>query len=102
MAMAPERLRAGSVIGLVRAGLAAFVLLWLLGPDALQEYVPIWIVFVIALGLEANYFVGGWRGGWRTTADRLPQPIDRELYGYAEPRELTLVHRDGEEFWIPW
>jgi hypothetical protein len=104
METAPERLRAGSAIGLVRLGLAAFVLLWLLGPDALQAYVPIWIVFLIALGLEANYFLGGWRpgGGWRVPADRLPQPVDRERYGYAEPRELTLVHRDGEEFWIPW
>ena len=104
MESAPERLRSGSVVGLLRVGLAAFVLLWLLGPDALQAYVPIWIVFLVALGLEANYFLGGWRpgGGWRGPADRLPQPIDRERYGYAEPRELTLVHRDGEELWIPW
>jgi hypothetical protein len=102
METAPERLRGGSGVGLVRLGLAAFVLLWLLGPDALQTYVPIWIVFLIALGLEANFFMGGWRGGWRTPSDRLPQAIDRELYGYAEPRELTLVERDGEEFWIPY
>jgi hypothetical protein len=102
METAPERLRAGSMVGALRVGLAAFVLLWLLGPDVLQAYVPIWIVFLVALGLEANYFLGGWRGGWRVPADRLPQAIDRERYGYAEPRELTLVHRDGEEFWIAY
>jgi len=99
---ASERLRGGSAVGLLRLGLAVFVLLWLLGPDALQDYVPIWIVFLVALGLEANYFFGGWRGGWRVPADRLPQAVDRERYGYAEPRELTLVHRDGEELWIPY
>lgn len=96
------RLQGGSALGLLRVALAAFVLLWLLGPDALQAWVPIWVVFLVALGLEANYFLGGWRGGWRTTPNRLPQEIDRERYGYAEPRELTLVHREGEELWIPY
>jgi hypothetical protein len=90
--------------GLLRVGLAAFVLLWLLGPDRLQENVPIWIVFLVALGLELNFFFGGRRQ--RTTAaartDRLPQEIDRDRYGYAEQRDLVLVHRDGEELWIPY
>ena len=87
--------------GLVRVGLAAFVLLWLLGPDWLQATFPIWIVFLVALGLELNFFLGA-RRAETTSPDRLPQEIDRDLYGFAERRELVLVHRDGEELWIPY
>ena len=95
---------AAGAVGLVRVGLAAFVLLWLLGPDELQEYVPIWLAFLVALGLEANFFLGAWRPGAPAGSrpDRLPQAVDRERYGYAEPRELVLVRRDGEELWIPY
>ena len=87
--------------GLVRVGLAAFVLLWLLGPDWLQETFPIWIVFLVALGLEVNFFFGA-RRAEAAGPDRLPQEIDRDRWGYAERRELVLVHRDGEELWIPY
>jgi hypothetical protein len=87
--------------GLVRVGLAAFVLLWLLGTDWLQELFPIWVVFLVALGLEVNFFFGA-RRAETALPDRLPQEVDRELYGYAERRELVLVHRDGEELWIPY
>jgi len=90
--------------GLLRVGLAAFVLLWLLGPDRLQENVPIWIVFLVALGLEVNFFYGA--GRQRATAasrtDRLPQAIDRDRYGYAAQRDLVLVDREGQELWIPY
>ena len=87
--------------GLLRVGLAAFVLLWLLGPDWLQETIPIWIVFLVALGLEVNFFFGS-RRAEAAGPDRLPQEIDRDRWGYAERRELVLVHRDGEELWIPY
>jgi hypothetical protein len=87
--------------GLVRVGLAAFVLLWLLGPDWLQDTFPIWVVFLVALGLELNFFFGA-RRAEAAPLDRLPQEIDRDRYGFAERRELVLVHRDGEELWIPY
>jgi hypothetical protein len=85
----------------LRIGFAAFVLLWLLGPDWLQETIPIWIVFLVALGLEVNFFFGA-RRAEAARPDRLPQDIDRDRWGYAERRELVLVHRDGEELWIPY
>lgn len=87
--------------GLVRIGLAAFVLLWLLGPDFLQETIPIWIVFLVALALEVNFFFGA-RRAEAARPDRLPQEIDRDRYGFAEQRELVLVHSEGEELWIPY
>ena len=89
--------------GLLRIGLAAFVLLWLLGPDWLQANVPIWVVFLVALGLEVNFFLGARRSGETgSRPDRLPQAVDRDRYGFAEQRELVLLRRDGEELWIPY
>jgi hypothetical protein len=97
-----DRLR--SATWLLRVGLVAFVLLWLLGPPELRSAVPIWIPFFIALGLEVLFFVEAQRGGgrrWRP--DRGPQVVDRERYGYAgEAEELLLVRHGDEELWIPY
>jgi hypothetical protein len=97
-----HRLR--SISWLVPAGLAAFVLLWLLGPEELREAVPIWFPFLIALGVEALFFVGAYRGeggSWRP--DRGPQVVDRERYGYeAQEDELILVRTEEGEHWIPY
>ena len=46
---------------LLRVGLVVFVLAWLFGPYALRSAVPIWLPFLIALGLEVQFFVGGLR-----------------------------------------
>ena len=74
---------------LARLGLAAFVLVWLFGPSSLRSVVPIWVPFLVALGLELQFFLTAWRAEPGTTGpDRRPQEIDRELYGYPpEPDE---------------
>ena len=78
----------------VRIALIAFVLAWILGPDVLRESVPLLVVFAIALGLELQFLVGALRGGGRRRApDRLPQPVDRERYGFDledDDEETTL------------
>jgi hypothetical protein len=85
----------------LRIGLALFVLAWLFGPYALRSAFPIWIPFVIALGLELQFFLGP--RGPAADPDRLPQVVDRERYGYAdETEDLLLVRRGDEEFWIPY
>ena len=66
----------------VRIALVAFVLAWILGPDMLREWVPLLVVFAIALGLELQFLVGALRGGGRRAPDRSPQPVDRERYGF--------------------
>jgi hypothetical protein len=66
----------------VRIALVAFVLAWILGPDALRETVPLLLVFAIALGLEVQFFVGALRGGAQRVPDRSPQQIDRDRYGF--------------------
>ena len=89
---------------LLRISLALFVVVWLVGPSALRDVVPIWFPFLIALGLEVHFFLG-WRRptARRSRADRAPQEIDREQLGYtAESDELVLVRRGGEDVWLPY
>jgi len=88
---------------LLRVGLAVFVLAWLFGPYALQSAVPIWVPFLIALGLEVHFFVGGLRPPRPRRPDRGPHVADRERYGYGGgAEELLLVREGGEELWIPY
>lgn len=79
------------------------MLAWLFGPYALRSAVPIWLPFLIALGLEVNFFVGGLRPPRRRRPDRRPQSADRERYGYGDDaEELLLVRDQGQELWIPY
>jgi hypothetical protein len=88
---------------LLRLGLAVFVLAWIFGPYALRSAVPIWLPFLIALGLELHFLVGALRPVSAPRADRGPQAADRERYGYGTyAEELVLVREEGEELWIPY
>jgi hypothetical protein len=86
---------------LLRIGLVVFVLAWLFGPYELQSAVPIWLPFLIALGLEIHFFVGALRPPPTQRRDRGPQTSDREQYGY-EADELLLVRDQDRELWIPY
>jgi hypothetical protein len=98
--------RAPAPSTIVRLGLAAFVLAWILGPSVLRTYVPIWPVFLLALGLELHFFLEARRSlpalAW--SRGRGPQAVDRERYGYgADGAEDLLVVRDGgEDLWLPY
>ena len=73
----------------IRLGLVVFVLAWLFDIAGSRAYVPIWAAFLVALGLELQYFFGARRAR--------PRVRERE-----DGEELLLV-RDGEdEFWIPY
>jgi hypothetical protein len=100
---APSRRRRRALLAL-RAGLVVFVLAWIFGWLGLQSLVPIWLPFLVALGLEVHFFASARRAGppRRDRPDRLPQAADRERYGTGDTGELLLVRRDGEELWIPY
>ena len=87
---------------MVRVALAVFVGVWLFGPDALRAAVPVWLPFLVALGLELQFFLTARRarpGSMRP--DRGPQEIDRELYGYPdEPQDEDVAEEDELE-WEP-
>jgi hypothetical protein len=88
---------------LVRLGLVVFVLVWIFGPYELQAAVPIWVPFLIALGLELHFFVGAYRAAPAASRDRGPQDADREELGYGgETDELVLVRDGDEELWVPY
>ena len=88
---------------LLRVGLVVFVLAWLFGPYALRAAVPIWLPFLIALGLEVHFFVGAVRAGPAQPANRGPQTADRERFGYGDDADELLLIREGdEELWIPY
>jgi hypothetical protein len=87
----------------LRVALAVFVLAWIFGPYELRTAVPIWLVFLIALGLELNFLVGALREAPAPRPDRMPQAVDRERYGYVEEADdLLLVGSEDEELWIPY
>jgi hypothetical protein len=92
-----------SPLTLLRMGLVVFVLVWLFGPYTLRSAVPIWLPFLIALGLELHFFVGGLRPAPARRPDRGPQADDRQRYGYGDDaEELLLVREEGRELWIPY
>jgi hypothetical protein len=83
--------------------LAGFVLAWIFGPLALRAVVPLWLVFLIAVGLEVQFFVSGVRQVPPRHPDRGPQAVDRERYGYVgEADDLLLVREGGQQLWIPY
>jgi hypothetical protein len=88
---------------LLRVGLVVFVLIWIFGPYALRSAVPIWLPFLIALGLEVQFFLAALRPPQTGRPDRRPEAADRERYGYGEDaEELLLVREEGKELWIPY
>jgi hypothetical protein len=67
-----------------RLGLALFVVAWIFDVGGLRSYVPVWLPFLIALGLELQLFLGAGRSAARESggSHRLPQRVDYERYGY--------------------
>jgi hypothetical protein len=78
----------------LRVGLVVFVVAWLFDIAGLQDAIPIWVAFLIALGLELNFLISALRPAPLRRPDRGPQPIDRERYGFPDPAEL-----EGEDAW---
>jgi len=79
------------------------VLAWLFGPYTLRADVPLWLVFLIAVGLELNFFLGAVRPSRERPGDAGPLAADRELYGYPEGGDDLLLVRDGgRDLWIPY
>jgi hypothetical protein len=66
----------------LRVALVAFVLAWVFGPYELRSAVPVWVAFLVALGLEINFFLGALGRPPAPQPDRGPQEVDRERYGY--------------------
>ena len=79
-----------------RVGLVVFVVAWLFDVFGLRWLVPIWLPFLVALGLELSLFVSAWRDVPPEGRDRSPQPIDLERYGFPT-REEEEEREQGED-----
>ncbi len=82
---------------LVRVGLLLFVLAWLFAED-LRSAIPIWLPFLVALGLELHFFAGAFRQAPVREPDRGPQAVDIEHLGYdLEDEELEDDELEDDE-----
>ncbi|HEX2292040.1 MAG TPA: hypothetical protein VHH55_01925 [Gaiellaceae bacterium] len=88
---------------MLRLGLVVFVVAWIFGPYWLRSAIPIWLPFLIALGLEVQFFVSALHAAPAERPDRGPLRADRERFGYREDAEELVLVRDGDdELWIPY
>jgi hypothetical protein len=80
-----------------RIAVLAIVIAYFLAPYGVRSWFPVWLLFLLALGLEIDFFVGGYLQARRgvpvaDTPDRGPQQRDlTELgsWGYWDPSEPT-------------
>ena len=84
----------------LRVGVLALVVGYFFLPYEAQAVIPVWLVFLLAVGLEAQFFVGGWlqarQGEPRGPVDRGPQPRDIEELGtrYDEWEPISMFPSD--------
>jgi hypothetical protein len=85
-----------------RLPLAIFLVAWLLGPPWLRDLVPLWLAFVVALALEAQFFLGNYRSAepFFAAPDRRPGREDRERYGTVHEADWRIVDVEGERVWL--
>ena len=83
----------------LRVALAVFVVAWIFGVHDLRSTIPVWVAFVIALGLELNFFFGALTRPPAPRPDRGPQEVDRERYGYLGWLADDDGEDDDEEYW---
>jgi hypothetical protein len=79
-----------------RIALVVFVLAWIVGPRELRDAVPLLVVFAVALGLEVSFLVSALRETAPRQPDRLPQPVDRDRYGF-EPEDVDEEDEEDED-----
>jgi hypothetical protein len=83
----------------LRLALLALLVLWFLSPPEWRYLVPLWLPFLVALGLEVQFFVGGLRPG-RTVGEprnRGPQQRDLDELGWGAVEEPP--DEESADFW---
>src|SRR5262245_6886123 len=95
--MNPDLRRRARLFRIARIAVLAIVIAYFLAPYDVRSWFPVWLLFLLALGLEVDFFLGGWLQATRgaavaETPDRGPQQRDlAELgsWGYWDPSEPT-------------
>jgi hypothetical protein len=95
--MTSDQLRRARLFRLGRIAVLAIVITYFLLPYGVRSWFPVWLLFLLALALEVDFFVGGWLQTRRPepaseTLDRGPQQRDLSdlgSWGYWDPSEPT-------------
>jgi hypothetical protein len=79
-----------------RIAVLVLVIAFFLAPYGVRSWFPVWLLFLLALGLELDFFLGGWIQTRRATPAEAPDrgPQQRDLselgsWGYWDPSEPT-------------
>ncbi len=92
-----------------RIAVVALVIGYFFLPYGVRAWIPVWLPFLAALALEAQFFAGGFRADRQTrptqsASDRGPQPHDleelggeewRTVYGFEGDDGIDLVPEDA-------
>jgi hypothetical protein len=74
-------------ISVVRILLAVLLLAWFFSPPDVRYAIPLWLPFLVAVVLEAEFAIGGWLQGARQVPEkrgRAPQTVDLERFGWPD------------------
>jgi len=87
-----------------RVAVLALVIGYFFLPYGVQAWIPVWLPFLAALGLEIQFFVGGWRKqpGAALAPNRGPQTRDLFELGWApewEDDEYEGLYEPGAQRW---
>ena len=91
----------------LRIAVLALVVGYFFLPYDIRTWIPVWLPFLAALGLETDFFVGGWLKGRSGEAEPSPlgkhgpQPRDLADFGGPSWQEAFTVEHDGEQILVP-
>jgi len=87
-----------------RVAVLGLVVGWFFLPYEVKAWIPAWLVFILAVALEAEFFAGPWireRRRQSGSGDRGPQPRDLADLGGEEWRDVHPVEVEGERRLVP-
>src|SRR5262249_17397986 len=95
--MTSDQLRRARLFRVGRITVLAIVILYFLAPYSVRSWFPVWLLFLLALGLAVDFFVGGWlkaTRGMPVHESPDPGPQQRDLselgsWGYWDPSAPT-------------
>ena len=91
----------------LRIAVLALVVGYFFLPYDIRTWIPVWLPFLAALGLEIDFFVGGWLKARSGEAEPSPlgkhgpQPRDLADFGGPSWQEAFTVEHDGEQILVP-
>lgn len=98
----PRRRERVRLLHRLRLPLVLLLVAWFFAPASIRDAVPLWLPFLVALGLEVQFVVANYRSTapFFRPADRRPGEEDVERYGRGLRSDWAIVEVDGERLWV--